>query len=116
MLAQRIVQEHYGETYLDKRIYFCQQRETTRLPYFHQDRGKQNGAAFEASRLKSRAHTSLFAPHTYIVVSRCKVGLEEIMYRLDHCDDETTKKVYLHVTKETKKEASHKFAQLMRNL
>jgi len=38
------------------------------------------------------------------------------MERLGHCDDETTKNVYLHVTKEMKKEASHKFAQLMRCL
>lgn len=33
-----------------------------------------------------------------------------------HCDDTTTKNVYLHVTKEMKKEASQKFAQLMRSL
>jgi integrase len=45
-----------------------------------------------------------------------KVRLEEIMDCLGHCDDETTKNVYLHVIKEMKKEASHKFAQLMRNL
>lgn len=38
------------------------------------------------------------------------------MDRLGHYDDETTKNVYLHVTKEMKKEASHKFAQLMRSL
>jgi integrase len=53
-------------------------------------------------------HTSLLA--------EAKVGLEGIMDRLGHCDDDTTKNVYLHVTKEMKKEASHKFAQLMRNL
>ncbi|MEX3620829.1 hypothetical protein [Viridibacillus arvi] len=38
------------------------------------------------------------------------------MDRLGHYDDETTKIVYLHVTKEMKKEASQKFAQLMRSL
>lgn len=54
------------------------------------------------------SHTSLLA--------EAKVGLEEIMDLLGHCDDETTKNVYLHVTKEMKKEASHKFAQLMRSL
>ncbi|MFB5284700.1 tyrosine-type recombinase/integrase [Peribacillus sp. Hz7] len=53
-------------------------------------------------------HTSLLA--------EARVGLEEIMDRLGHCDDETTKNVYLHVTKEMKKEASHKFGQLMRSL
>lgn len=53
-------------------------------------------------------HTSLLA--------EAGVELLKIMDRLGHCDDDTTKNVYLHVTKEMKKEASHKFAQLMRNL
>ena len=53
-------------------------------------------------------HTSLLA--------EARVSLEQIMDRIGHCDDDTTKNVYLHVTKEMKKEASHKFAELMRNL
>jgi integrase len=43
-------------------------------------------------------------------------SLEQIMDRLDHTDDQITKNVYLHVTQEMKKEASHKFGQLMRSL
>ena len=53
-------------------------------------------------------HTSLLA--------EAGVGLEEIMDRLGHTEDETTRIIYLHVTKELKKEASHKFGQLMRSL
>lgn len=53
-------------------------------------------------------HTSLLA--------EAKVGLEEIMERLGHTDDDTTRKVYLHVTKDMKKEAAQKFTQLMRGL
>jgi len=53
-------------------------------------------------------HTSLLA--------EAGVGLEEIMDRLGHVEDETTRLIYLHVTKELKKEASHKFGQLMRSL
>ncbi|GIN92544.1 hypothetical protein J22TS1_35950 [Siminovitchia terrae] len=53
-------------------------------------------------------HTSLLA--------EAGVGLEQIMDRLGHTGDNTTKNVYLHVTKEMKKEASQKFAQLMRSL
>lgn len=53
-------------------------------------------------------HTSLLA--------EAGVGLEEIMERLGHIDDSTTRKVYLHVTKDMKKEAAHKFAQLMNRL
>ena len=43
-------------------------------------------------------------------------ALEQIMDRLGHSDDQITKKVYLHVTKEMKKEASQKFSELMRSL
>jgi integrase len=53
-------------------------------------------------------HTSLLA--------EAGVGLQEIMDRLGHKDDDTTRNVYLHVTKTKKKEASQKFAQLMRSL
>jgi len=44
------------------------------------------------------------------------VALEQIMDRLGHSDDQITKNVYLHVTKEMKKEASQQLAQLMRSL
>ncbi|MCE5287016.1 MAG: tyrosine-type recombinase/integrase [Pelosinus sp.] len=53
-------------------------------------------------------HTSLLA--------EAGVGLEEIMERLGHSDDDTTRKVYLHVTKDMKKEAAKKFDNLMDNL
>lgn len=53
-------------------------------------------------------HTSLLA--------EAGVPIQEIMDRLGHKDDETTKQVYLHVTKTRKKEASQKFGELMRNL
>jgi len=53
-------------------------------------------------------HTSLLA--------EAGVGLEEIMQRLGHADDDTTRRVYLHVTKDMKKEAAKKFDNLMDNL
>jgi len=53
-------------------------------------------------------HTSLLA--------EAGVSLEQIMDRLGHTDDQTTKNVYLHVTQEMKKEASQKFSELMRSL
>jgi len=53
-------------------------------------------------------HTSLLA--------QAGVSLPQIMERLGHKDEDTTKNVYLHVTKEMKKEASQKFKELMENL
>lgn len=53
-------------------------------------------------------HTSLLA--------EARVSLEQIMDRLGHTDDDITKDVYLHITKDRKKEASQKFAELMRSI
>jgi integrase len=55
--------------------------------------------------------------HTHVsLLAEAGVGLEEIMERLGHSDDKVTRTVYLHVTKDMKKEAAHKFATLMDNL
>lgn len=53
-------------------------------------------------------HTSLLA--------EAGVELLQIMDRIGHSDDETTTQVYLHITKDRKKEASQKFGELMRSL
>ena len=53
-------------------------------------------------------HTSLLA--------EANVPLHEIMDRLGHQDDTTTRKVYLHVTKDKKKDASQKFAKLLQDI
>lgn len=50
------------------------------------------------------------------LLAEAGVPLQDIMDRLGHKDDDTTKNVYLHVTKAKKKEASHKFGELMRSL
>ncbi|WP_323742041.1 tyrosine-type recombinase/integrase [Salinibacillus xinjiangensis] len=55
-----------------------------------------------------QTHTSLLA--------EAGVALEQIMDRLGHSDDQITKDVYFRLTQEMKKEASQKFAQLMRSL
>lgn len=55
--------------------------------------------------------------HTHVsLLAALGISLEEIMDRLGHEDDHITKHVYLHVTKERKKEASTKFAEMLRSL
>lgn len=55
--------------------------------------------------------------HTHVsLLAEAGVSLEAIMERLGHEDDATTRKIYLHVTKATKKEAAHKFSELMNSL
>jgi integrase len=64
---------------------------------------------------KERTPYTLRHTHTSLL-AEAGVGLEEIMQQLGHTDDDTTKRVYLHVTKDMKKEAAHKFDKLMDNL
>lgn len=55
--------------------------------------------------------------HTHVsLLAELGIGLQEIMDRLGHEDDATTKNVYWHVTKPKKKEASTKFAEMLREL
>ncbi|MDO3680396.1 site-specific integrase [Paenibacillus ehimensis] len=53
-------------------------------------------------------HTSLLA--------EAGVSLEVIQNRLGHQDDKITRAIYLHITKPKRKEASQKFAELMRGI
>lgn len=53
-------------------------------------------------------HTSLLA--------EAEVEIDEIMDRLGHQDDETTRRVYLHVTEGRKQEAADKFSDFMGNI
>ncbi|MDQ0216765.1 integrase [Oikeobacillus pervagus] len=74
------------------------------------------------ARILSKVGLNLVLPphslrHTHTsLLAEAGVGLEEIMDRLGHHDDEVTRKVYLHVTNNMKKEASDKFGQLMRGI
>lgn len=53
--------------------------------------------------------------HTHTtLLAQAGVSLEEIMERLGHKDDKTTRNIYLHITKDMKKEASHKFSNFMK--
>ncbi|WP_282939457.1 tyrosine-type recombinase/integrase [Paenibacillus sp. RC67] len=71
--------------------------------------------------LKQASLVTNLTPHSFrhthtSLLAEAGVGLQEIMERLGHKDDEKTKSVYLDVTKTMKKEASHKFNQLMKSL
>nr|WP_189318109.1 tyrosine-type recombinase/integrase [Bacillus sp. LLTC93] len=58
---------------------------------------------------------SLRHTHTFLL-AEAGVDLQRIMDRLGHTEDQTTTKIYLHITKDRKKEASQKFGELMKSL
>ena len=63
--------------------------------------------------LPMRVHPHIFR-HTHAsLLAEAGVSLQEIMDRLGHSDDTTTRKIYLHVTKRMKRRAAEKFSELM---
>ncbi|WP_010278913.1 tyrosine-type recombinase/integrase [Paenibacillus senegalensis] len=58
---------------------------------------------------------SLRHTHTTLL-AEAGATLQEIMERLGHKDDKTTRLVYLHVTKTMKRGAAQKFSRLMKNV
>lgn len=67
--------------------------------------------------LPPKAKASRRTRHTHIsLLAEAGASLEKIMDRVGHVDDSTTKNIYLHITKDMKKEASHKFSSLMKDL
>lgn len=68
--------------------------------------------------LKKAGLPETFTPHslrhTHVsLLAEAGVDLYDIMDRLGHANDSTTREIYLHVTKEKKKTASDKFAALL---
>ncbi|QHE59915.1 tyrosine-type recombinase/integrase [Rossellomorea vietnamensis] len=116
MLEQQKVLKDFSEVYLDEGFIFAKKDKQPGYPIFIKTVANRMARLLKLAGLNQELTPhSLRHTHTSLL-AEAKVGLEEIMDRLGHSDDDTTKNVYLHVTKEMKKEASHKFAQLMRNL
>jgi integrase len=67
--------------------------------------------------LESKKYKPHTLRHTHTsLLAEAGVDIEEIMDRLGHSDENTTRTIYLHVTAEMKRNASNKFGKLMRGL
>src|SRR5690554_5244897 len=107
----------YRKTYYDKDFVFAQEdEENAGYPPYIKLIAIRMARLLRLSDLKTELTPhSLRHTHTSLL-AEAGVSLEQIMARLGHKDDDTTKNIYLHVTKPKKKEASQKFAELMRSL
>lgn len=114
--AQNIIKMKYRDIYYDKNFVFAKTDRLCGYPRYIKLIEDRMTRLLEISNL-----TSTLTPHSLrhthtSLMAQAGVSLFEIMERLGHSDDETTKKVYLHVTKTMKKEASQKFSNLMKSL
>jgi integrase len=113
---QNIVKMEHRDTYHDKDFIFVKMKKNHGYPEIIKTIESRMARLLKLSKLNEELTPhSLRHTHTSLL-AEAKVGLEEIMERLGHADDEVTRRVYLHVTKTMKKEASQKFSELMRNL
>jgi integrase len=113
---QNIVKMEHRDTYHNKDFIFAMTTRDHGYPvYIRKIEARMARLLKLASLNEDLTPHSLRHTHTSLL-AEAKVGLEEIMERLGHADDEITRRVYLHVTKTMKKEASQKFSELMRNL
>lgn len=114
--AQNEFKMQYRKTYHNKDFVFVNKDKYPGYPIYIKRIESRMARLLKLSGLNtSLTPHSLRHTHTSLL-AEAGVGLQEIMERLGHKDDETTKSVYLHVTKSMKKEASHKFENLMKNL
>ena len=113
---QNIVKMEHRDTYHNKDFIFAMTDKNYGYPVYIKKIENRMARLLKLSKLnEDLTPHSLRHTHTSLL-AEAKVGLEEIMERLGHADDEITRRVYLHVTKTMKKEASQKFSELMRSL
>lgn len=87
------------ETYLDEGFIFTKKDRYPGYPFFIKTVENRMTRLYNLANLNlDLTPHSLRHTHTSLL-AEARVGLEEIMDRLGHCDDETTKNVYLYVTK-----------------
>jgi integrase len=113
---QEKVIEQLGDSYHNKDFIFAKMERQFGYPIVIKNVRDRMKRLLKIARLNEELTPhSLRHTHTSLL-AEAGVSLEQIMDRLGHTDDQITKNVYLHVTQEMKKEASQKFAELMRSL
>jgi len=116
LAKQNELKMRYRKTYYDKGFIFALSNEFPGYPTNIDFVGWRMSRLLKLAKLdENLTPHSLRHTHTSLL-AEAGVPLEDIMDRLGHVDDKTTKNVYMHVTKKRKKEASQKFGELMKNL
>ncbi len=114
--GQNVLKMRLRKTYHDEDFVFAKTQNHPGYPEFIKTLENRMRRLLKLAKLnESLTPHSLRHTHTSLL-AEAGVGLTEIMERLGHKDDETTRNIYLHVTKAMKKEASQKFSELMRSL
>jgi integrase len=111
---RKVIKMKYRKTYHDKGFIFAYSKENAAgYPFYIKFVENRMTRLLKLAGLPQEL-TPHSLRHTHCsLLAEAGVSLEEIMDRLGHEDDDTTKLIYLHVTKAKKKEAAQKFNALM---
>lgn len=113
---QKEVKMEHRQTYHDKEFVFTKMDIHPGYPEHLKTFGTRMRLLLSQAGLNDKL-TPHSLRHTHAsLLAEANVGLEEIMNRLGHADDATTRLIYLHITKDKKKEAATKFSNLMNGL
>lgn len=114
--AQNLMKMRLRKTYQDNDFIFTQYAKYPGCPVRLQNVEQRMLRLLKRACLDtSLSPHSLRHTHTSLL-AEAGVGLPQIMARLGHQDDQTTRNIYLHCTKTMSREASQKFSELMKKL
>ncbi|MFR9710780.1 tyrosine-type recombinase/integrase [Paenibacillus sp. MB22_1] len=116
---QNLMKMEHRDTYHDADFIFTKNNARYGYygyPFMQKDIGSRMKRLLKIAGLNTTLSPhSLRHTHTSLLAA-ARVSLETIQDRLGHKNDDMTRSVYLHVTKELKREASQKFEELMGGL
>lgn len=116
---QNLMKMEHRDTYHDADFIFTKNNARYGYygyPFMQKDIGSRMKRLLKIAGLNTTLSPhSLRHTHTSLLAA-ARVSLETIQDRLGHKNDDMTRTVYMHVTKELKREASQKFEELMGSL
>lgn len=116
LVQKQTMMKHRNRYHNEDFVFVCTDEEVPGYPLYIKKVENSMRRLLKIAELNTKLTPhSLRHTHTSLL-AEAGVSLPQIMERLGHKDEDTTKNVYLHVTKEMKKEASQKFKELMENL
>lgn len=115
-IEQEKIIKHFGKSYTNKNYVFANVNRHPGYPLLIKFIESRMSRLLKKTNLNLNVTPhSLRHTHTSLL-AEAGVDLDEIMDRLGHQDDETTRRVYLHITEGRKQEAADKFSEFMGNL
>lgn len=115
-IEQEEIIKHFGKSYTNKNYVFANVNRHPGYPLLIKFIESRMERVLKKTDLNLNVTPhSLRHTHTSLL-AEAGVDLDEIMDRLGHQDDETTRRVYLHITEGRKQEAADKFSNFMGNL